>query len=81
MGIPVMDAEWGEPSPAGPVILFSAEVASDALRASKGTFIIAVLAVAIPSSVSRRRLPKIPLILGAGLPARRHTVHLGLHER
>lgn len=47
------------------VILFSAEVAFGAISGFKGTFIIAVLAVAIPFSVSRRRLPKIPLILGA----------------
>jgi hypothetical protein len=47
------------------VILFSAEVAFGALSGYKGTFIVAMLAVAIPFSVSRRRLPKIPLILGA----------------
>ena len=47
------------------VILFSAEVAFGAISGFRGTFIIAVLAVAIPFSVSRRRLPKIPLILAA----------------
>lgn len=47
------------------VILFSIEVALGALSGFKGTFITAVLAVAIPLSVMRRRLPKIPLILGA----------------
>ena len=47
------------------VILFSAEVAFGAVAGVKGNFIIAVLAVAIPFSVSRRRLPKIPLILAA----------------
>ena len=47
------------------VILFSAEVAFGAVAGVKGNFIIAVLAVAIPLSVSRRRLPKIPLILAA----------------
>ncbi len=47
------------------VILFSTEVAFGAITGFKGTFIVAVLAVAIPFSVSRRRLPKIPLILGA----------------
>jgi len=47
------------------VILFSAEVAFGAIAGVKGNFIIAVLAVAIPFSVSRRRLPKIPLILSA----------------
>ena len=46
------------------VILFSAEVAFGALSGYKGTFITAALAVAIPLSVSRQRLPKIPLILG-----------------
>lgn len=47
------------------VILFSTEVVFGAVGGIKGTFIIAVLAVAIPFSVSRRRLPKIPLILAA----------------
>jgi len=47
------------------VILFSAEVAFGALSGFKGTFITAVLAVAVPLGVSRRRLPKVPLILGA----------------
>ena len=47
------------------VILFSAEVTFGALSGFKGTFITAVIAVAIPLSVSRRRLPKVPLILGA----------------
>ena len=46
------------------VILFSAEVAFGGIAGYKGNFVIAVLAVAIPFSVSRRRLPKIPLILG-----------------
>ncbi len=46
-------------------LLFSAEVAFGAVEGIKGNFIIAVLAVAIPLSVSRRRLPKIPLILAA----------------
>lgn len=45
------------------VILFSAEVAFGALSGFKGTFITAVLAVAIPLGVSRRRLPKLSLIL------------------
>jgi hypothetical protein len=47
------------------VILFSAEVVFGALSGVKGTFIVAVIAVAIPLSVSRRRLPKVSLILGA----------------
>ena len=47
------------------ILLFSAQVAFGAIAGFKGTFIIAVLAVAIPLRVSRRRLPKIPLILGA----------------
>lgn len=47
------------------VILFSAEVTYGALSGFKGTFITAVIAVAIPLGVSRRRLPKVPLILGA----------------
>ena len=47
------------------VILFSAEVALGAVAGIKGNFIIAVLAVAVPLSVSRRRLPKVPLILAA----------------
>ena len=47
------------------VILFSAEVAFGAVAGVKGNFITAVLAVVIPLSVSRRRLPKIPLILAA----------------
>jgi hypothetical protein len=46
------------------VILFSAEVAFGALTGVKGTFITAVIAVAIPLSVSRRGLPRVPLILG-----------------
>jgi hypothetical protein len=46
------------------VILFSAEITFGALSGFKGTFITAVLAVAIPLSVSRRRLPMVPLILG-----------------
>ena len=45
------------------VILFSAEVAFGALSGFKGTFITAVVAVAIPLSVSRQRLPKVPLIV------------------
>ena len=45
-------------------ILFSAEITLGAISGFKGNFVIAVLAVAIPFSVSRRRLPKIPLILG-----------------
>ena len=47
------------------VILFSAEVAFSAVSGVKGNFITVVLAVAIPFSVSRRQLPKIPLILAA----------------
>jgi hypothetical protein len=47
------------------VILFSTEVAFGALSGIKGTFITTVIAVAIPLSVSRRRLPKVSLILGA----------------
>jgi hypothetical protein len=47
------------------VILFSSEVASGALSGFKGTFVTAVIAVAIPLSVSRRRLATVPLILGA----------------
>ena len=47
------------------VILFSAEVAFGGIAGVKGSFITAVLAVALPFSVSRRRLPKIPLILSA----------------
>jgi hypothetical protein len=45
-------------------ILFTAEIAIGALAGFKGTFVTAMLAVAIPFSVSRRRLPKVPLILG-----------------
>ena len=45
-------------------ILFSAEITLGAISGFKGNFVIAVLAVAIPFSVSRRRLPKILLILG-----------------
>lgn len=47
------------------VILFSSEVAFGALSGFKGTFITAVIAVAIPFSVSRRRLATVPLVLGA----------------
>ena len=47
------------------VILFSAEVAFSTVAGIKGAFITTVLAVAVPLSVSRRRLPKIPLILAA----------------
>ena len=47
------------------VILFSADVAFAVITGFKGNFVLAVLAVVIPFSVSRRRLPKIPLILGA----------------
>jgi hypothetical protein len=47
------------------VILFSAQVTVGVISGFRGAFIIAVLAVAIPFGVSRRRLPKIPLILAA----------------
>jgi hypothetical protein len=47
------------------VILFSSEVAFGALSGFKGTFVTAVIAVAIPLSVSRRRVVTVPLILGA----------------
>ena len=46
-------------------ILFAAELAFSTISGFKGNFVIAVLAVAIPFSVSRRRLPMAPLILGA----------------
>ena len=45
-------------------ILFAAETTVGAVAGFKGNFVTAVLAVAIPFSVSRRQLPKIPLILG-----------------
>jgi hypothetical protein len=47
------------------VILFAAEVAFGALSGFKGSFLASVIEVAVPLSVSRRRLPAVPLILGA----------------
>lgn len=46
-------------------ILFAAEVASGAIAGGKGSYVTAVLAVAIPYSASRRRIPKASLALMA----------------
>ena len=48
-------------------VLFLAEMAYGAVSGNKSVFVIAVLAVVIPASVARRRLPKAAVIAGTAL--------------